>query len=111
MVRDDLWHGVHDLLGRKWTIHVLVTLAEQPHGFNDLKRSHQGLTAKVLSSRLDDLRCRRFVEREVHPTTPPRTMYHLTPAGRRFTDRLLSLEDALEPCECDRPCVAVAGCC
>jgi hypothetical protein len=47
---EDLWHGLHDLLGRKWTAYVLLTLRESPRGFNELKRSLPGLTSKVLST-------------------------------------------------------------
>jgi DNA-binding HxlR family transcriptional regulator len=108
---DDVWHGLHDLLGRKWTTHVLLTLAEAPRGFNDLERANPGLTPKVLSDRLDALQARGFVEREVHATTPPRTTYRLTAAGRAFTDRLETLEGTVERCECDQPCVTVADCC
>jgi DNA-binding HxlR family transcriptional regulator len=108
---EELWHGLHDLLGRKWTAHVLLTLHEGPRGFNELQRTLPGLTAKVLSARLDALRARGFVERELHPTTPPRTTYRLTAAGERFADRLAALETGVEACPCDQPCVATAGCC
>lgn len=107
----ELWHGLHDLLGRKWTLHVLLVLREEPRGFNDIRRALPGLTAKVLSTRLDDLRARGFVERELHPTTPPRTTYRLTPAGERFAERLDPLTEDVEACPCDEPCVAVAACC
>ncbi len=108
---EELWHGLHDLLGRKWTAHVLLTLHESPRGFNELKRSLPGLTSKVLSTRLNDLQARGFVKRKLHPTTPPRTTYRLTTAGERFADRLTALETGVEACPCDRPCVAVAECC
>lgn len=108
---DDVWHGLHDLLGRKWTTHVLLTLAEEPRGFNEIERAHQGLTPKVLAARLDDLRSRGFVEREVHPTSPPRTTYRLTAAGRSFTERLQRLAGPVEPCDCAQLCVALADCC
>lgn len=107
----DLWHGIHDLLGRKWTTHILLTLAEEPRGFNDLERAHDGLTPKVLSARLDALQSRGFVAREVHPTTPPRTTYRLTADGHAFVSRLRALEDGVERCDCDQPCVTVAACC
>lgn len=71
---DDVWHGLHDLLGRKWTAHVLLTLAEE-RGFNEIECAHLGLTPKVLAARLDALCARGFVDRQVHATPPPRTTY------------------------------------
>lgn len=108
---EDVWHGIHDLLGRKWTTHVLLTLAEGELGFNEIERALPGLTPKVLAARLDALRCRGFVDREVHPTSPPRTTYRVTPEGHAFVDRLETLEGAVEPCSCDEACVAVADPC
>ncbi|WP_255151858.1 winged helix-turn-helix transcriptional regulator [Halorarius halobius] len=108
---DHVWHGIHDLLGRKWTSHVLLALAEESRGFNAIEQAFPGLTPKVLSTRLDELRCRGFVEREVHATTPPETTYRLTAAGRAFADRLRALEGTVEPCNDDQRCVTVADCC
>lgn len=88
-----------------------MTLAESEVGFNEIEPSLPGLTPKVLAARLDTLWCRGLVDREVHPTSPPRTTYRLTPEGYAFLDRLETLEGAIERCSCDETCMAVADPC
>lgn len=99
--------ALHDLLGRKWTARLLLALRETPRGFSELERT-LGVTSKPLAERLDALRCRRFVTREVHPTTPPTTTYRLTEDGAAFADRLAALADLVSVVDCD--CAAEPTC-
>ena len=104
------YHAIGDLLGSKWTFHVLGALAESCYGFNALKREVGGITAKTLSARLSELRCLGFIKKGVHPTSPPSTTYTLTDAGRELIEIVTQVEDAVELVECrDGDCaVAVA---
>ena len=70
-----IWHGLQDMLGPKWTLHILRLLSEGPQGFNAMQREIGGLTAPMLSQRLKELRCHGLVERMVAETTPPTTTY------------------------------------
>lgn len=90
------WHGLHDILGPKWTFHILRVLSEEPHGFNAIRDSLDGLTAPILSQRLKELRCHGLVERTVAATTPPTTTYSLTPTGTEIAARLRELESFVE---------------
>lgn len=99
------WHAIRDLFGSKWAFHVLRSLATEEHGFNDLKRDLDGVTAKTLSERLRELRCLGFVEREVHTTSPPTTTYRLTDAGNSLAAIMGDVESLIEVAECpDRDC-------
>jgi DNA-binding HxlR family transcriptional regulator len=108
-----VWHSLHDTLGHKWAFHVLRLLAERDAGFNEMKRELDGVTAKTLSARLRELRCRGFVARHVEATTPPSTRYALTDAGRRFVATLRELETQVGVVDCDEcgadECAVVAG--
>lgn len=91
--------GLAHLLGRKWTVPLLLALREEPRGFSDLER-RLGVTSKPLAERLDALRCRGFVTRTVHPTTPPTTTYRLTDGGRAVADRLTALAEQVAVTDC-----------
>ena len=93
-------HAIQDVLGAKWTLHVLHALDREPAGFNELKRRLDGVTAKVLSERLHELRCLGFVTREVHATVPPSTTYRLTDAGEQLAGTLGELESMVDVVEC-----------
>lgn len=90
------WHGLQDVLGPKWTLHVLRLLAEDERGFNAIQDELEGLTAPVLSQRLKELRCHGLVERTITDTTPPSTTYSLTEQGRAIATKLRELESLVE---------------
>lgn len=107
-----VWHTLHGTLGNKWTFHVLRLLSDRDAGFNEMKRELDGITAKTLSQRLRELRCRGFVERHVEATTPPSTRYTLTDAGQEFVATLRELETMVGVVDCggcgDDECAVVA---
>lgn len=104
------WHALRDVLGSKWACHVVRALAREERGFNDLARTLDGVTAKTLSERLRELRCRGFVEKEVHDTTPPTTTYRLTEQGHRLAAILGELEAFVEVVACpDGDCAVPPG--
>ncbi|MFD1599249.1 winged helix-turn-helix transcriptional regulator [Halobellus rarus] len=90
------WHGLQDVLGPKWTLHILRLLSDDPYGFNAIQRELDGLTAPMLSRRLKELRCHGLVERTVADTTPPETTYSLTEQGTEIATRLRELEPLFE---------------
>jgi len=90
------WHGLQDILGPKWTFHILRFLSEEPYGFNEIQTELNGLTAPMLSQRLKELRCHGFVERTVAETSPPTTAYSLTDQGKQIAIHLQKLEPLVE---------------
>ena len=117
----DTWHGVHDVLGAKWTLHVLRALSTGEYGFNELKRELDGITATMLSRRVQELACHGFVERTVAETRPPTTTYRLTDHGAAVASHLRELEGLVDVTDCDETadcagtdtdaCVAATACC
>lgn len=105
-----IWHGLADLLGSKWSVHVLVVLAAGPRGFNELERALEDMTATMLSRRLKELRCHGLVDRTVEDTSPPTTTYRLTDSGSAFVAKLRELEDLVAvQTECHGDSGASAG--
>lgn len=95
------WHALRDLLGAKWSVHILRLLSSDSYGFNELKRELDGMTATMLSRRLAELECHGIVDRSVAETTPPTTTYRLTARGQHFTAVLEELESLVETVDCD----------
>lgn len=73
-----------DLLQEKWVLHIVRSLLEGPHGFNELARAVGGANATTLSQRLDHLERLGVVRKTVESAMPPRTRYQLTRAGREL---------------------------
>ncbi|WP_227353613.1 winged helix-turn-helix transcriptional regulator [Haladaptatus salinisoli] len=94
------WHAVRSVLGSKWAFHVVRALSERARGFNDLRRTLGGVSAKTLSERLQELRCLGFVEKEVHATSPPTTTYRLTDHGESLASVMDDLESLVDVVEC-----------
>ncbi|MCT9096614.1 helix-turn-helix domain-containing protein [Haloarchaeobius sp. HME9146] len=94
------WHAIRQLLGRKWSFHVVRLLDDGPRGFSELESELEGMTATMLSRRLDELQCSGLVERRVQATSPPSTSYRLTTGGEHVATALRSLEAATEQVEC-----------
>lgn len=81
-----------DLLGRKWTLHLVWTLnREGPLRFNEIKRRAEGISPRVLSDRLDELAGEGLVERRDKGGQPPHVEYALTADGRELEDALQGL--------------------
>lgn len=103
------WHALRGVLGSKWSIHVLRLLGSGPRGFNEMKRELDGITATMLSRRLEELRCHGFVDRTVEETTPPTTTYRLTAAGAEVLTHLEEIEKLTTLCH-DPPEGSTRGC-
>ncbi|WP_313691751.1 winged helix-turn-helix transcriptional regulator [Halorarum halobium] len=86
------WHHLQQGLGNKWALHVLQVLATDSHGFGELEQEIDGISETMLSRRLSDLTEKGFIEKTTVASTPPRTLYQLTPAGDRVATFLGEME-------------------
>ena len=86
-VRDSL-----EVLSGKWKLPIIITLQSGEHGFNELERTIDGITPKLLSKSLKDLEMNGFVKREVVPSSPVRLNYSLTD----YSDSLNEIIEALQ---------------
>ncbi|MDB5219759.1 MAG: Transcriptional regulator, HxlR family protein [Myxococcaceae bacterium] len=77
--------AVRDVLNRvgdKWSVLVVGTLGDRRVRFNELRRSIEGISQRMLTLTLKALERDGLVTRTVYPTVPPRVEYELTPHGR-----------------------------
>ena len=77
------------VLNGKWKLPLIVALSSGPKRFNDIQRSLDGITPKILSKELRELEMNEFVVRSVAPTIPVSVLYELTPYSK-------SLEKVIE---------------
>ncbi len=76
------------LLGEKWVLPVLLALAEQPMGFNELHRTIGTASSATLTQRLGALEQAGLVARTA---SPPRTCYAITDAAGSFREVLRAI--------------------
>jgi DNA-binding HxlR family transcriptional regulator len=82
---------VISLIGDKWTVLVIVRIADGRTRFSQLQRDIGGISQKMLASTLKALERDGFVSRTVFPIIPPRVEYELTELGRMLLEPLRSL--------------------
>lgn len=70
------------MIGDKWTLLVVVMLADGPMRFNELKRQINGISQRMLTFTLRALERNGLVLRTVYPVVPPHVDYELTDLGR-----------------------------
>ncbi|TRW14907.1 winged helix-turn-helix transcriptional regulator [Glacieibacterium frigidum] len=68
-------------IGDKWTVLIVMMLADGPRRFNELKRAIGGISQRMLTLTLRGLERDGLVTRTVFPTIPPRVDYALTDLG------------------------------
>jgi DNA-binding HxlR family transcriptional regulator len=69
-------------IGDKWSVLVVMMLADGPKRFNELKRLIGGVSQRMLTLTLRGLERDGLVTRTVFPTIPPRVDYELTELGQ-----------------------------
>lgn len=66
------------VIGGKWKLRVIVALREGNVRFNEIQRTIEGISARVLSNELKELELNGFVKRTVISTTPVIVEYRIT---------------------------------
>lgn len=82
---------VLDRVGEKWTLLILIALADEPRRFSALQRLIGDISKRMLTQTLRILERDGLVERTVYPTKPPSVDYRLTDLGRSSLVPLASL--------------------
>src|SRR5688500_20319757 len=65
-------------IGGKWKLRVIIALMHGKCRFNELQRTIDGISSKVLASELKELELNGFVKRRVYTDTPIVIEYELT---------------------------------
>ena len=78
-------------VGDKWTVLVVKILGRGPMRFNELKRTIDGISQRMLTLTLRALERDGLVTRTVYPSVPPRVEYELTQLGRSLLEPVSGL--------------------
>ncbi len=66
------------VIGGKWKMRIVIALMHGKSRFNELQRTIEGISSKVLAAELKELELNGFVKRNVHAETPVVIEYELT---------------------------------
>lgn len=69
------------LIGSKWKLLILRNLIKRPWRFNELMRSLDGLSQKVLTTSLRELQSDGIIYRKDYQCNPPKVEYGITDLG------------------------------
>ena len=81
------------VIGGKWKLRIIVAMKEGNKRFNELQRTIEGISAKVLSAELKDLELNGFVSRNVFTGTPVVVEYELSAYAETLDGVLQSLSE------------------
>lgn len=81
------------LIGSKWKLLILRNLLARPWRFNELQRSLDGVSQKVLTDSLRGMEADGLITRTVYPEAPPRVEYALSPLGETMRPILMAMQD------------------
>ncbi|WP_328778471.1 helix-turn-helix transcriptional regulator [Streptomyces canus] len=79
---DSLAREIFSDVANKWAFLIIEALGERTLRFSELRNEVEGVSHKMLTQNLRMLERYGLVEREVHPTVPPRVEYTLTEPGQ-----------------------------
>ena len=69
------------LIGNKWKLLILRNLLTRPWRFNELRKSLDGISQKVLTESLRSMESDGIIVRTVYAEVPPRVEYSLSELG------------------------------
>ncbi len=69
------------IIGSKWKLLIIRNLLERPWRFNELQKSLEGISQKVLTDSLRSMEADGIISRTVYPEVPPRVEYALSELG------------------------------
>ena len=80
------------LIGSKWKLLIMRNLLMRPWWFNELRKSLDGISQKVLTDSLRSMEEDGLVVRTVYAEVPPRVEYALSPLGESMQPIIKSME-------------------
>ncbi|GAA3418858.1 winged helix-turn-helix transcriptional regulator [Streptosporangium vulgare] len=84
---------VLDRIGDKWSVLVVVELAQGVRRFRELQRAVPGISQRMLTLTVRRLERDGLISRTVHAVVPPQVDYELTPTGHSLTHLVRALAD------------------
>ncbi|MBQ6024745.1 MAG: helix-turn-helix transcriptional regulator [Lachnospiraceae bacterium] len=80
------------LIGSKWKLLIMRNLLARPWRFNELQKSLEGISQKVLTDSLRSMEADGIITRTVYPEVPPRVEYALSELGESMRPIIKSME-------------------
>lgn len=80
------------LIGSKWKLLILRNLLQRPWRFNELQRSLDGISQKVLTQSLRSMEEDGIIQRKVYPEVPPHVEYSLSKLGESMRPIIAAME-------------------
>ena len=80
------------LIGSKWKLLIMRNLLVRPWRFNELHKSLEGISQKVLTDSLRSMEEDGIITRTVYPEVPPRVEYALSELGESMRPIIKSME-------------------
>lgn len=81
------------LIGSKWKLLIIRNLLVRPWRFNELQKSLEGISQKVLTDSLRAMESDGIVVRTVYAEVPPRVEYSLSELGESMRPILAAMSD------------------
>lgn len=81
------------MVGSKWKLLIMRNLLQRPWRFNELKKSLEGISQKVLTDSLRSMESDGIITRTVYPEVPPRVEYALSDLGESMRPIIASMEE------------------
>ena len=81
------------LIGSKWKLLIMRNLLVRPWRFNELQKSLDGISQKVLTDSLRSMEADGIITRTVYPEVPPRVEYALSKLGESMRPIIKSMEN------------------
>ena len=80
------------LIGSKWKLLIMRNLLVRPWRFNELMRSLDGISQKILTESLRSMEADGIIIRTVFPEVPPHVEYSLSEVGESMRPIIASME-------------------
>ena len=80
------------IIGSKWKLLILRNLLQRPWRFNELRKSLDGISQKVLTDSLRSMEEAGIITRTVYPEVPPRVEYALSEVGESMRPIIVAME-------------------
>ncbi len=80
------------LIGSKWKLLIMRNLLARPWRFNELKKSLEGISQKVLTDSLRSMEEDGLITRTVYPEVPPHVEYALSELGESMRPILYAMQ-------------------
>ena len=81
------------LIGSKWKLLIMRNLLARPWRFDELQKSLEGVSQKVLTDSLRSMESDGIIIRTVYPEVPPRVEYSLSELGESMRPIIKSMEE------------------